>query len=154
MSFFRHTEIFRPDRMPSVRRREILGQSQKRNRIPKILRLGRAISDPPACRIHCGYSQKTPPSPATAFFYLRERPIRRSPAHRLDEFPVGYSLASCSPVWGCADRQGRQGTRENRVSKANRKPSLQWCSPSPFLQCGSRFRDQDSGDVPHGDDPV
>src|SRR6478752_1027182 len=29
---------------------------------------------------------------------VRERRNRRSPAHRLDEFPVGYSSASCTPA--------------------------------------------------------
>src|SRR3954454_7111711 len=29
---------------------------------------------------------------------VRERPKRRSPPHRLDEFPVGYSSASCTPA--------------------------------------------------------
>jgi hypothetical protein len=29
---------------------------------------------------------------------VRERRNRRSPAHRLDEFPVGYSSVSCTPA--------------------------------------------------------
>jgi hypothetical protein len=29
---------------------------------------------------------------------IGERPSSRSPAHRLDEFPVGYSSASCTPA--------------------------------------------------------
>src|SRR3954468_17489623 len=30
--------------------------------------------------------------------WIREQRNRRSPAHRLDEFPVGYSSASCTPA--------------------------------------------------------
>jgi hypothetical protein len=42
----------------------------------------------------------------------------RAPAHRLDEFPAGYSLAGCSPVLGCSSRQGRQGTvRDNGATR-------------------------------------
>ena len=45
-----------------------------------------------------GHSRKKPQLSATAISYTRERPIRRSLAHRLDEFPVGYSSASCTPA--------------------------------------------------------
>src|SRR3954465_13713951 len=45
-----------------------------------------------------GYPQQTPQSPSTGLFHDRERPIRRPLAHRLDEFPVGYSSADCSPA--------------------------------------------------------
>src|SRR3954454_7392276 len=45
-----------------------------------------------------GYPQQTPQSPSTGLFHDRERPIRRPLAHRLDEFPAGYSSADCSPA--------------------------------------------------------
>src|SRR3954447_9144423 len=45
-----------------------------------------------------GYPQQTPQSPSTGLFHDRERQIRRPLAHRLDEFPAGYSSADCSPA--------------------------------------------------------
>src|SRR3954471_24139284 len=45
-----------------------------------------------------GYPQQTPQSPSTGLFHDRERPIRRPLAHRLDEFPAGYSSADCAPA--------------------------------------------------------
>ena len=98
MSFFRHGEIFRSDGMPSVRRHELLGQIAKTDSNAKTFALRTHYKRSASMPHILGYPQKTPLLPATGFSCVRERLIRRSPAHRLDEFPVGYSSASCSPA--------------------------------------------------------
>jgi hypothetical protein len=52
-------------------------------------------------------------------------------AHRLDEFPAGYSSTGCSPVWGhMAHGQNVEGTQRHNGGAGVRgcRPSLQWCS--------------------------
>ena len=98
MSFFRHREIFRSDRMRSDLRHEMLAQIAKTDSTEKTLALRTRYKRSASMPHTLGYPQKTPLLPATAFTYVRERLIRRSPAHRLDEFPVGYSSASCTPA--------------------------------------------------------
>jgi hypothetical protein len=98
MSFFRHREIFRSDRMRSVKRCESLGQIAKRasnwKHFARRTRYKQSASMPDTL----GYPQQTPQLPSTGLFHSREQPIRRPLAHRLDEFPAGYSSADCSPA--------------------------------------------------------
>lgn len=98
MSFLRHQEIFRPDGARSLSRREFLGQIARPASNPKNFAdrtpYKRSASTPDTL----GYPQKTPPLPATRFFHAGERLICGPLAHRLDEFPVGYSSASCTPA--------------------------------------------------------
>lgn len=98
MSFFRHREIFRSDRMRSVKRCESPGQVANHapnwKHFARRTRYKRSASMPDTL----GYPQQTPQSPSTGLFHDRERQIRRPLAHRLDEFPAGYSSADCSPA--------------------------------------------------------
>jgi hypothetical protein len=100
MSFFRHREIFRSDVIRSVRRCESFEQIARQHSNWKTFalrtRYKRSASTPDTLTVlpenaamgrHIIFSR-----------LLRERPIRRSLAHRLDEFPVGYSSASCTPA--------------------------------------------------------
>jgi hypothetical protein len=98
MSFFRHGEIFRSDRMRSVRKQEMLGQIAKTDSQAKSSALRTRYKRSANMPHTLEYPQETPLLPATGFYHVRERLIRRSPAHRLDEFPVGYSSASCTPA--------------------------------------------------------
>ncbi len=98
MSFFRHREIFRSDGMRSVKEGESLGQIAKhasnRKTFARRTRYKPSASMPDTLR----YPQQTPQSPSRGPFHDRERPIYRPLAHRLDEFPAGYSSADCSPA--------------------------------------------------------
>jgi len=100
MSFFRHREIFRSDVIRSVRRCESFEQIARQHSNWKTFalrtRYKRSASTPDTLTVlpenaamgrHIIFSR-----------LLGERPIRRSLAHRLDEFPVGYSSASCTPA--------------------------------------------------------
>jgi hypothetical protein len=98
MNFFRHREIFRSDRMRSVKRCESPGQvanhASNWEHFARRTRYKRSASMPDTL----GCPQQTPQSPSTGLFHDRERQIRRPLAHRLDEFPAGYSSADCSPA--------------------------------------------------------
>jgi hypothetical protein len=98
MSFFRHGEIFRSDVRRSIRRHELPSQIARPDSSAKNSTLRTRYKRSASMPDTLGYSRKTPQLPAIGFFYTRERPIRRPLAHRLDEFPVGYSSASCTPA--------------------------------------------------------
>jgi hypothetical protein len=98
MSFFRHWEIFRSDGMPSVRSHELTNQIARPDSNAKNPALRTRYKRSASMPDTLGYSRKTPQLSATAISYTRERPIHRPLAHRLDEFPVGYSSASCTPA--------------------------------------------------------
>jgi hypothetical protein len=100
MSFFRHREIFRSDVIRSVRRCESFEQIARQHSNWKTFalrtRYKRSAGPPDTLTVlpenaamgrHIIFSR-----------LLGERPIRRSLAHRLDEFPVGYSSASYTPA--------------------------------------------------------
>jgi hypothetical protein len=80
------------------------------------------------------------------------------PAHRLDEFPAGYSSADCSPAVGYRtggpDNQARNRPRAARRATLIRperrqlRPRTHWCFHKPDQQCGSGPRAQYSDD-PH-----
>ena len=133
MSFFRHREIFRSDRMRSVRRPEMLSEIAKTDSNAKTFALRTRYKRSASMPHILGYPQKTPLLPATGFSYVRERLIRRSPAHRLDEFPVGYSSASCTPaVLASASPTGShfaiQARRRPRTSQPTANSVLTFCA--------------------------
>jgi hypothetical protein len=135
MSFFRHWEIFRSDVMPSTRRHELPGQIERPDSSAKNLALRTCYKRSASMPDTLGYSRKTPQSPATGFFYTRERPIRRPLAHRLDEFPVGYSSASCTP----AALASASPTGNHSAIQARRRPStLQPTANSVLTFCATR----------------
>ena len=98
MSFFRHREIFRSDGMRSVKRCESLGQIAEHASIWKHFARRTRYKRSASMLDTLGYPQQTSQSSSTGLFHERERPIRRPLAHRLDEFPAGYSSADCSPA--------------------------------------------------------
>ena len=140
MSFFRHWEIFRSDRMRSARRHEMLGHIAKADSNTNTFAL-RTRYKPSASMPHTlGYPQKTALLPATAFSYVGERLIRRSPAHGLDEFPVGYSSASCTP----AALASASPTGSHSATQARRRPrTFQPTANSVLTFCAT------SGDKPN-----
>lgn len=120
MSFFRHREIFRSDVMPSVRRYELPSQIARPDSNVKNFALRTRYKRSASMPDTLGYSRKTPQLPATAIFYTRERPFRHPLAHRLDEFPVGYSSASCTP----AALASASPTGSHFAIQARRRPSI------------------------------
>jgi len=98
MSFFRYREIFRSDGMRSVKRCESLDQIAERASNWKHFARRTRYKRSPSMPDTLGHPQQTPLSSSTGLFHARERPISRPLAHRLDEFPVGYSSADCSPA--------------------------------------------------------
>jgi len=118
MSFFRHGEIFRSDRMRSTRTHELPGQITRPALNAKNFALRTRYKRSASIQDTLGYCRKTPQLP-TVIFYTRERPICRPLAHRLDEFPVGYSSASCTP----AALASASPTGSHSATQARRRPS-------------------------------
>ena len=87
------------------------------------------------CVAYIGTPPENAAMAATGFFYVRERPIRRSPAHRLDEFPVGYSSASCTP----AALASASPTGSHFATQARRRPRIfQPTANSVLTFCATR----------------
>jgi hypothetical protein len=66
---------------------------------------------------------------------FRERANRRSPAHRLDEFPVGYSSASCTPAllasaWPTGIHSATQARRRQTSFQPTANSVLTFCVTS------------------------
>jgi hypothetical protein len=100
MSFFRHREIFRSDVIRSVRRCESFEQIARQHSNWKTFalrtRYKRSAGPPDTLTV---LPENAAMGRHIIFSHLLgERPIRRSLAHRLDEFPVGYSSASYTPA--------------------------------------------------------
>jgi hypothetical protein len=83
-------------------------------------------------------------------------PAANAPAHRLDEFPAGYSSAGWSPPveyqTGSSGQRGKEQSCFQRVCtlidalRPQQRPRAQWCFRKPDHQCGSGPRAQCSDD--------
>ena len=135
MSFFRHGEIFRSDGIRSTRTYELPGQIARPDSNAKNCALRTRYKRWARMPDTLGYPGKRRTFSATGFFHTRERPIRRPLAHRLDEFPVSYSSASCTP----AALASASPTGSHSATQARRRPStFQPTANSVLTFCATR----------------
>ena len=80
-----------------------------------------------------------------------EQPKRRSPIHRLDEFPAGYSLAGCSPALPASALPAETHSVANRVCRSR---ILQRTAKSVLTHCLTLGDKRKPSKIPDSRDPL